>query len=73
MALREYGLTTIVASHTDLSLHSLCFSLGKPQTTSPAQFWDTEYIDGKDYPIAIFVFKYRSEGEAIPSFLIITR
>ncbi|TGO50406.1 hypothetical protein BCON_0184g00110 [Botryotinia convoluta] len=50
--------------------HSVSFSPGK--TISAQNYVDTTKLDGEDYPIAIFKFKYRSK-ESLKQLLIIER
>ncbi|KAH8800992.1 hypothetical protein F5882DRAFT_457358 [Hyaloscypha sp. PMI_1271] len=47
-------------------------SLGTAQPAQPLKTWITEFLDGEDYPVGIFRFKYRSR-EALKSLLIIER
>jgi hypothetical protein len=62
----SYGLPDWIPKHT---LKNSC-SLGAAERTTVADCMDCKRIDGSDYPIAIFTFKYRSNGDAAsgPSF-----
>ncbi|KAK8908478.1 hypothetical protein QC760_002854 [Botrytis cinerea] len=46
--------------------------LGAPQPIIASRHFRTSFLDGKDYPIAIFQFKYRSK-ESLKSLLILER
>ncbi|KAM0139606.1 hypothetical protein ACHAO1_002980 [Botrytis cinerea] len=46
--------------------------LGAPQPISASRHSRSSFLDGKDYPIAIFQFKYRSK-ESLKSLLILER
>lgn len=37
-------------------------SLGAPRSTVTSKLISANYVDGEDYPIAIYRFKYRSKG-----------
>ncbi|KAI9648089.1 hypothetical protein NHQ30_002718 [Ciborinia camelliae] len=47
-------------------------ALGAPQAIEAPVYWNIDFIDGKDYPIAIYRFKYRSK-ESLKSLLILPR
>ncbi|TVY92398.1 hypothetical protein LAWI1_G002698 [Lachnellula willkommii] len=46
--------------------------LGEDKPTADVSVWTTEYLDGEDYPIGVFIFKYRSL-EALKALRIIDR
>ncbi|KAF7888086.1 uncharacterized protein EAF02_002627 [Botrytis sinoallii] len=47
-------------------------TLGAPQATKAIILWNMSYLDGKDRPIAVYRFKYRSK-ESLKSLLILER
>ena len=42
--------------------HLLVSSLGTPRKVGTFEVWNTTKLDGNDYPVAIYCFKYRSKG-----------
>ncbi|KAF7919623.1 hypothetical protein EAE99_008475 [Botrytis elliptica] len=47
-------------------------TLGAAQATKADVIWNLSYLDGEDYPIAVYRFKYRSK-ESLKSLLILER
>jgi hypothetical protein len=49
------------------------FSLGTAQPAPPSNYWTTEFLDGENYPVGIFRFKYRSRGQSIRACIVASR
>ncbi|KAF7863811.1 hypothetical protein EAF04_006776 [Stromatinia cepivora] len=47
-------------------------TLGVPQAVMKGEKYHSQYLDGRDYPIAIYRFKYRSK-KSLQSLLILER
>ncbi|PQE20740.1 hypothetical protein CJF30_00002063 [Rutstroemia sp. NJR-2017a BBW] len=53
--------------------HGTKLGLARPMKAVLSTYYTSDYIDGRNYPIVIYRFKYRSEGSALKSLSIIER
>lgn len=61
----SHGVSWVALNSKLVFLANFVISYGPPTTIKYGCEWKSEYIDGKENPIAVFLFKYRSK-ELLP-------